>query len=222
MSSITAKPVELPQPLQPLLGSVLAVLKAARECSHEINRTKLVKLLYFADLAAVESGGTAFTGATWRWDNFGPYDHALKRAENTVVEMEIVDRDDQTRVEEYGSCHLALAFDIDDPLPAESMRIIRRVVSLHGAKSASVLRKLSYQTPPMVEAEAAGDRNVLLDLSRARRVRQIRELLERHRRHRAVAPKQTDDAGIGDELLAEMRDLAELRGHVNVTELGDR
>jgi len=115
-----------------------------------------------------------------------------------------------------------LAFDIDDPLPAESMRIIRRVVSLHGSKSASVLRKLSYQTPPMVEAEAAGDRNVLLDLSRARRVRQIRELLERHRRHRAAAPEQTDDAGVGDELLAEMRDLAELRGHVNVTELGDR
>jgi hypothetical protein len=35
----------LSQPPQPLLGSVLAVLKAATEAGHHINRTKLAKLL---------------------------------------------------------------------------------------------------------------------------------------------------------------------------------
>lgn len=210
------------QPLQPLLGSVLAVLKAAHEQGHHITRTKLVKLLYFADLAAVETGGTAFTGATWRWDNFGPYDTAIRRAEDVSVNMKVVDRDDQTRPYEYGTCHLKLALDIDDPLPTDSMTVIRSVLHEYGAKTASTLRDLSYKTPPMVEATAAGERMVLLDLSRARRAQQARALLDRHRRIRAAMPKRTDDPGVGDELLGEMADLAAVRGRVNAEEFADR
>ena len=213
--------VQQPLPLQPLLRSVLAVLKAAEERGFTITRTKLVKLLYFADLAAVEGGETAITGATWRWDNFGPYDHALKRAENTAVDMELVDRDDQTAAE-YGACRLQLVLDIDDPLPDAAMATVRRVVGRLGGQSAGALRDLSYRTPPMVEAETAGERGVLLDLSRARRARQARALLDRHRRLRATLPHRANDLGVGDELLAEMDELAGLRGRVNAEELEDR
>jgi uncharacterized phage-associated protein len=208
------------QPLQPLLGSVLAVLKAASEQEYEITRTKLVKLLYFADLAAVEGGDTAFTGATWRWDNYGPYDHALKRAENTVVEMELVHRDDQSGID-GGACTLTLVLDIEDPLNDEPMRIVRQVVSELGSKNAGALKRLSYQTPPMIEATTAGDRNVLLDLGKARRARQVKALLDRHRRLRAAMPARTDEPGVGDELLAEIDEFAGLRGRVNAKELGD-
>jgi uncharacterized phage-associated protein len=207
--------------LQPLLGSVLAVLKAAQEQGHDMNRTKLVKLLYFADLAAVEDGGTPFIGATWRWDHFGPYDTAIRRAEDAGVAMRLVERDDRTRPYEYGACHLKLALDIDDPLPAETMEFVRHVVDEFGAKTAGALKDLSYETAPMVEATAAGDRKVLLDLSRARRARQVKALLDRHRRHRASVPRRVDDPGVADELLAEMRDLAILRRRVNAEELDD-
>lgn len=215
-------PAPQPQPLQPLLASVLAILKAAQEHGHDITRTKLVKLLYFADLAAVEDGGTAFTGATWRWDNYGPYDTAIRRAEDATVAMGLVDRNDRSKDYEYGSCDLGLALHIDDPLPAPSMDVIRRVVADHGAKHASWLRNMSYETPPMVEAKAAGDRMVLLDLSLARRSRQAKALLDRHRRLRAATPSRQDDAGVGEELLEEMRELAAFRGRVNAEELTDR
>jgi uncharacterized phage-associated protein len=211
-----------PQALQPLLGSVLAVLTAARENNHQITRTKLVKLLYLADLAAVEAGGTAFTGATWRWDHYGPYDSAVRRAEDVSVDSNIVDRDDQIRPFDYGTCHLKLAIDIDDPLPAPAMAVIRRVVKDHGGKSAGALQDLSYSTPPMVEATAADDRQVLLDLSLARRAKQAQVLLDRHRRLRDAMPQRHDDPGVGDELLEEMAATAALRGRVNAEELGDR
>lgn len=210
------------QPLQPLLASVLAVLKAAQEHGHEITRTKLVKLLYFADLAAVEDGGTEITGATWRWDNYGPYDTAIRRAEDATVAMDLVDRDDRSKDYEYGSCHLELALHIDDPLPEPSMGIIRRVVAEHGDKHASWLRNLSYETAPMVEVTAAGDRQVRLDLSLARRSRQAKALLDRHRRLRAAMPTRQDDSGVGDDLLEEMQKLAPLRGHVNAEELKEQ
>lgn len=198
------------QPLPPLLGAVLAVLKAAAEERHEITRTKLVKLLYFADLAAVEAGGTAFTGATWRWDNYGPYDHALRRTEDAVVTMGIVDRDDRTAPFEYGACHLSLtrSLEIEDPLPGEAMEIIRQVVHDLGGKSATALKDLSYKTPPMIEAETAGDRNVLLDLSRARRRKQVSALRERVRRNRRERSPQARDAGVADDLLAEYERIA--------------
>ncbi|HEX6467999.1 MAG TPA: Panacea domain-containing protein [Streptosporangiaceae bacterium] len=208
--------------LQPLLRSVLAVLKVAQELGHEMNRTKLVKLLYFADLAAVEGGGTAFTGATWRWDNYGPYDTAIRRAEDAGVASQLVDRDDRTRSYEYGACYLKLALDIGDPLPGELMELVRRVVRELGAKTAGALRDMSYKTPPMVEATAAGDHRVLLDLSRARRARQVKALLARHQRHRTGTPKRVDDPGVAAELLEEMGDLAIFRGRVNAEELDDK
>lgn len=210
------------QPLQPLLASVLAVLKAADESGRQITRTKLVKLLYFADLAAVEEGGTAFTGATWRWDNYGPFDTAVRRAEDASVAMNLVDRDDRSKDYEYGTCNLRLAMDIEDPLPESAMNIVRAVVTEHGHKSASTLRDLSYKTPPMVEATAAGDRLVLLDLSRSRRSRQARALLDRHRRLLAATPSREDDHGVADDLLEELEAMAELRGRANSEELGDQ
>ncbi|MFI6519830.1 Panacea domain-containing protein [Spirillospora sp. NPDC050679] len=212
-----------PPPMQPLLRSVLAVLKTAAENGHQINRTKLVKLLYLTDLAAVEAGGTPFTGATWRWGDDGPYDAAVRRAENTAVDSGLVDRDDQIRPCEQGSCRLALSeVAIDDPLDTSDTALIRKVVTEHGHKSADELRDLSHDTPPMIQATTAGDRGVLLDLSRARRARQTGALLDRFRRQRAAAVRRPDTPGVGDQLLAEMAGTAAPRGRVNAEELNDQ
>jgi uncharacterized phage-associated protein len=210
------------QPLQPLVSSVLAVLKAAREEGHEITRTKLVKLLYLADLKAVEEGDPPFTGATWRWRHFGPHDQALVGAENAAVDMDLVDRDDQTRPFEYGFCVLRLAIDIDDPLPRETMSVVRRVVREFGARSAGALKELSYKTPPMVEAATADDRHGLLDLSQARRAKQMDALITRHRAARRLQPVQTRDDGAADALVRELTSMRDLRRRANTEVLGDQ
>lgn len=211
------------QQLHPLPASVLAVLMAAREQDHVITRAKLAQLLYLADLRAVEEGGTAFSGATWRRHHHGPHDQALVRAEDSVVEtLQLVDRSDRDRSFEHGAGTLRLVLDIDDPLDDPHMEIVRSVVAEFGGLSAGALGDLSSQTPPMVEAEAAGDLGVLLDLSKARRRRQARARIERARAARARGERQSRDAGVEQELRAELGAAADSLLRVNREVLGDQ
>lgn len=210
------------QPPEPLMSSVLALLKVAREQHCSINRTKLAKLLYFADLEAVQDGGTPFTGATWRWRDYGPYDNALVRAEDSLVEADLAERRDNRGRFARGSCLLKLAFeDLEDPLPAKQMEIIRKVVSDYGGKSATALRDLSYQTPPMIEAQAAGDREEILNLSRARRAKQAQELLARHQYRRSAKGTQIHDEGVEEDLLREHETMSSLRRRATAKVLAD-
>lgn len=208
-------------PPEPLVSSVLAVLKAAKEQGCVVNRTKLAKLLYFADLAAVEEDGTPFTGATWRWRNYGPYDNALMRAEGIIVTANLAEIDDR-RGEDGGACTLTLALDgLDDPLPADQMEIVRRVVRDYGRENAKTLQRLSYETAPMVEAKAAGNREVVLNLSRARRARQARELIARYRRQRASHPVSERAPGATAALAEDYEAMSDLRRRANAKVLGD-
>jgi uncharacterized phage-associated protein len=197
--------MEIPsQPSDPLVSATLAVLKAAREQGVEITKTKLVKLLYMADLQAVEAGDNQFSGATWRWDNFGPYDSALARAEYELANSKLIDRRDNRLFDDYGACVLTLVIDIDDPLPAENMQIVRDTVRRLGGKTATALKDLSYKTSPMVEAQAGGERGVLLDLSRVRRRKAVKSLLARARARRATHEPQEVTPESYDELLVEL------------------
>ncbi len=207
------------QPSDPLVGAVLAILKAARELGFEINKTKLVKLLYFADIQAIEQGGVQFSGATWRWDNFGPFDRAIAAAELQLADSNLIERRDDRLFD--GQCLLTLAVEVDDPLPAEYMTIVRDVVTRHGSKSATALKVLSYKTPPMEAASAAGDRGVLLDLNRARRRRNVQAMLARSRVRRATIPRHERSPGVADELLAELEASSDSIRRANEV-LGDR
>ncbi|SFL02911.1 Uncharacterized phage-associated protein [Streptosporangium canum] len=213
-----SRPLESPNPLA---GAVLAVLKAARETHIEITKAKLVRLLYLADLDAIESGRTQFSGATWRWDDYGPYDHALVRAEEWVMESELVERRD-TRSAEDGSHALSLTVDIEDPLNVADMECVRNVVRLYGGRSATGLKDLSYETAPMVEARAGGERGALLDLNRARRREQVAVLRERFRSRRGARPPQQDDPGVGDALVTEFLEARDGLRRANAKILDDR
>jgi uncharacterized phage-associated protein len=210
------------QPPEPLLSSVLALLKVAREQHRSINRTQVAKLLYFADLRAVQDGGTPFTGATWRWRDYGPYDNALLRAEDSIVEADLAERRDSRGRIRHGPCTLRLVIDdLDDPLPTVQMEIIRQIVTEYGGKSATALRNLSYQTPPMIEAQAAGDREEILNLGRARRAKQAQELLARHQYRRSAQDTQVDDAGVEDDLMSEHEAMSALRHRATSKVLAD-
>ncbi|MFF5110228.1 hypothetical protein [Streptosporangium sp. NPDC000509] len=213
-----SRPLESPNPLA---GAVLAVVKVAHELNCQVNRTKLSRFLYLADLEAVESGYTPFTGATWRWGEQGPYDHALTRAEDWVVESELVERHDH-RDTGCGSHLLTLTVDIEDPLNATDMECVRDVLRLHGGKSATDLEHLSRETIPVIEAQAGGERGALLDLNRARRRRQVETLLERFRSRRGARPSQQDDPGVGAVLEAEFRGMRDGLRRANAKMLDDQ
>lgn len=215
--------MEIPsQPSEPLVSAALAVLKAAREQGVEITKTKLVKLLYMADLQAVEAGGSQFSGATWRWDNYGPYDSAVARAELELAKSDLITRQDNRLFDDYGACVLTLSVDIDDPLPADSMAVVRDIVRRLGSKSATALKDMSYKTPPMIEAQAGGERGVLLDLGRVRRRKATRALIARARAQRARREPQATDPGAFDQILEELADSRDSIRHANGKVLGDQ
>jgi uncharacterized phage-associated protein len=203
------------------VSAVLAILKAAAEFGCEINRTKLAKLLYFTDLRAIEVGGIPFSGAVWRWRNYGPYDNALMRAERIIVSADLAEVSDE-RSDEGGACKLALTVDdLGDPLPRDQMMIVREIMSEYGNMPARDLRRMSYQTAPMVEAQTAGDREVVLNLSRARRARQANELIARHQRQREAMTTRTRDEGSPAAIAQEYEELRDLRRRANSIALGD-
>ncbi|MFI6458662.1 hypothetical protein ACIBF6_44845 [Streptosporangium amethystogenes] len=205
----------------PLASSVLAMLKVARDLDVELTPETLAMLLYLADLDAIESGRTQFSGATWRWDDSGPYDHALMRAEEWVVESELVERREAPHADR-DSYVLTVTVDIEDPLNAADMECVRSVVRLHGGRGVTGLEELSAETAPVIEAQVAGDRGVLLDLNRARRRQQVRARLERFRSRRAARPPVEDSPGVDDALRAEFLEMRAGLRRVNVKMLDDQ
>ncbi|MGV9533957.1 hypothetical protein ACWDR9_09945 [Streptosporangium sandarakinum] len=198
----------------------MAVLKAGRELHVEITGAKLAPLLYLADLDAIESGRTRFSGAAWRWDGHGPYDHTLIRAAEWILENEPAERRDSADME-YGSYVFSLTTDIDDPLSPVDMDCVRAMIQLHGGRSEADLSDLSHETAPIAEAYAAGERGALLDLNRTRRRRQADALRERFRARREARPPQ-DDPGVGDALRSEFLETRDSLRRANAKILGDR
>lgn len=208
------------QPEDPLLRSVLSLFRVARDQGHSLNRTKIAKLLYLADLFAVENGGVAFSGATWRWENHGPFDPAQYRVEDALVASGIIERT-QDPQSPCGEVRLRLVEDIDAPLESASLAVLGATVSEHGGKSAAQLRDLSYGTAPMVQARSEGERGVLLDLNRARRRKQYAALKERYWARLADRGPVESDPGVGEDLLKEMAESAEARRRATTKALGE-
>ena len=208
------------QPEDPLLRSVLSLFRVARDQGCVLNRTKIAKLLYLADLSAVEEGGVAFSGATWRWENYGPFDPAQYRVEDALVASKIIERT-QDPHSPCGEIRLRLVEDVEAPLGPGSLTVLGEVVAEHGGRSAAQLRDLTYETAPMVQAQTDGERGVLLDLNRARRRKQYAALKERYRARAAERGPVESDPGVGEDLLAETAELAEVRRRANKKALGE-
>lgn len=203
------------------VGAVLLVLDTAREYGYTITRTTLAKLLYFADLEAVEQGGDPVSDIEWRWLYHGPYNNVLRR-----VEDELVGRG-QISSEQYFDTgrRLRLVPNLHDypyveVLGSEDVQIIRQVVRKLGGYAAVTIRDLSYKTAPMVDAQARG-RESVINLDLARPVPKFRAAAARARAVIARLPAQEDDPEAQDEVAAELEELAQSRAIATARLLGD-
>ena len=201
------------------VAAFMALLSAARRLGVTITRTKVAKLLYLADLRAVEEGATPPSGVEWLWLDHGPYNNCLMYLENRLVERGVV-----LREEYYWGWQLRLVGELDAEfdLSEEDQLFIEAVVTDLGKLSAGSLKDMSYQTPPMLDAQNRGVRGVTLDLSLSRRP--MPSLAKTARRMAAVLqrlPKQEDDPGAMDDLVQELDELAPARQRANAKLLGD-
>lgn len=148
--------------------AVETLVARAAQMNLTVGRVKIVKLLYLADLRAVEESGQPFTGFVWRWKDHGPFDADFYGAARRLIQQNVVAHEptDRYGVPEhlYHPTRRTRIHELDGHL-----RVIDAVLVEWGNYSASSLGDLSYQTPPMLEAQANGrGRGQVLNLAAGR------------------------------------------------------
>ncbi|MFE5108569.1 hypothetical protein [Streptomyces sp. NPDC056663] len=177
-----------------------------------INRTKLAKLLYLADLEAVDQGYAPGSGVEWRWRHYGPYSNALREIEEDLELAGIVRVSETTNY--YGTPEVRLILAIKAPqveIDERFARIVEDVVSGKGQLSATQLKDLTYQTPPMLAAQNMGRREVRLDLAGGDPLPDLEPALQKLRAIASSLPPIEDEAGPVEDLADDIEALSVLR-----------
>lgn len=133
------------------------LLRVAKEAGLDLNRTKVTKLLYLADLRAVRHGQEP-SGLPWVWHKYGPWSNNLYTLASRLQQAgELVVESVPFLGDRYRLLRLRRASGSPYVLH------LRAVVGEYGHLSAGVLRDFTYQTAPMLRAQDAV-RGVPLDL----------------------------------------------------------
>lgn len=148
-------------------AAIHALLALANGRGLRMTRTKIVNLLYLADLRSVAEDGQARSGVLWRWWRYGPYCQALRSAEDGLVDIGAVERE-TWQLSAFTAEHRLTANPKSTPnalhRAGEFLTHLDAVLEEHGRKSAQSLTDIAYRTKPMIEAQAEGARGMLLDL----------------------------------------------------------
>lgn len=199
-------------PLRGPAAAVAYLLATARANGMRVNRTKLTKLLYLADLRAVERGLAPGSGMEWRWRHYGPHSRRLAEVEDDLHEAGVITVEENTDpFTGYRECVVHLRDAPQTVIDAEFAGIIDEVLADFGGWSASQLRDHTYQTPPMQEAVRRGRREVRLDLTGGPPLPDLESGLARLRRWAEDNPLPDDEPGGIDDLIEEHEHLAEHR-----------
>ncbi|WP_237525498.1 SocA family protein [Streptomyces sp. SID4985] len=193
-------------------AAVVQLLRVARASGVLVNRTKLAKLLYLADLQAVQQGCAPGSGVEWRWRHFGPYSDVLRAIEGDLELAGVVRVSETTNY--FGSPEVRLVLVTETPqveIDEKFAEIVERIVSEKGQLSATQLKDLTYQTPPMVEAQKLGRREVRLDLTGGEPFPDLEPALQSLRAIALTMPALEDEVGAVEDLAEDIDALSELR-----------
>ena len=158
-----------------VIQGVLALL------GHKTGRTKLVKLVYLADIGFYESTGRTITGNLYMWDHYGPnaVSHAIANEANELAST------GPTRMAVRSSMYGGDAYEywVDDPdrvwesvaavLDDGERQILMDVTRQFKHSTMASIVSRSKETRPFINAQQYD----VLQLEQDERVRQIRERL---------------------------------------------
>jgi uncharacterized phage-associated protein len=144
--------------------AVAALAQRAARRALALNRTQIVKLLYFVDLFAMQSEGIPVTSIDWTWYDHGPFDKAIYAALDVLVESGELNHEVATAGSFTEHSYIATAIADETRDRFGDLTLIDEVLDRWGSASGSYLKELSYTTLPMIEAVRAGQRGVHLDL----------------------------------------------------------
>lgn len=195
--------------------AITAVAAQARSQGVKLTRTKLVKLLYFVDLAAWDTFGRTVTGVEWIWHNFGPYSSSVMDAVRTMSAA------DQLVVTSTHNYYGSPEYRIEsvqpsyyEPLGADLVGLIRSVLREYGTMSPSQIGDASYGTEPMrALIQRGGNRGDRLEFeSPAPRAGEVASVLNRYRE---LVRTGRDEGAVAEGLREELDSLDDGRRSAN-------
>jgi uncharacterized phage-associated protein len=193
-------------------AAVVYLLKTARENGVLVNRVKLAKLLYLADLRAVEAGLPPGTDVEWRWRHFGPHSSVLQAVENDLFAAQVIQV--ERSVTYYGNKEVRLRLVEANPhveIDRRFAKIVSDILKDYGRLSATQLKDMTYQTAPMLTAAAKGKREVRLDLAGGDPYPDLAPALRRLKATLRTMPRLADEDGGVEDLAAEIEEWSPLR-----------
>lgn len=130
---------------------------------HGIGRTKLLKLVYLADLEARKLMGKPISSFDYHWHHHGPFDASIYDA---VKELEDGEHAHTQEINHGGGYVEKKLIDDDGPTPFDFSEAEFEIMRFVAARFMAVpLRELLdsvvYKSRPMREVEARGDRLVM-------------------------------------------------------------
>jgi uncharacterized phage-associated protein len=187
-----------------LEDAITAVAAQAEGHGVALTRTKLVKLLYFVDLAAWESFGRTVTGVEWIWHHYGPYSSSIVEAVESMGsndELELTESMNYFGSPEYRLRSISPAYY--RPASSDLMGLARSVLRRYGNMSPSAIGDASYETAPMrdliTRGGSRGDRLEFNSPSPTRR--DVSATLDRYRPRLSSEPEHGEIvAGLRSEL----------------------
>lgn len=210
--------------------SVREAVRYAFERGLVVNRTKLLKLLYFADLRAVDKGVIPRSDVQWVWYNYGPFSSAVLSAEDALVYSGALRREsvNSGTGDEWQKLVPDLEFIPNEEttsLDREFFAILYTVIDDYGSLSATEITQRSYQSPPMELAQSdSGERGGFLDttLGEKRKLKTARDRLSRldSLKSRREVFRRSSDEGDPRELSAELDCLTPARQRATESLIG--
>ncbi|RGA01401.1 hypothetical protein DI270_029725 [Microbispora triticiradicis] len=199
-------------PLRGPAAAIAYLLASARTSGIRINRTKLTTLLYLSDLRAVEKGLPPGSGAEWRWHPRGLRSLRLAEVERDLCEAGVISAEDS--IDPFASHRECVIHLMDAPqmvVDDEFAELVDDVLGAYGRWSATQLRDLTHQTPPMQEAGKQHRPGVRIDLAGGPPLPDLGSGLARLRRWVEDNPLPDDEPGGTDDLMQEIGHFTELR-----------
>ncbi len=194
-----------------LEDAITAVAAQAKAQGVKLSRTKLVKLLYFIDLAAWRTFGRTVTGVEWIWHKFGPYSSSV------IDAVERMSSEDELQVIQTNNYYGSVEYRIEsvrpayyEPASADLVGLIRGVLHQYGHMSPTEIGDASYETEPMrqlIRSEGRRGQRIEFDCPPPREV-DVDAVVDRYRQ---VLKPSSDEGDVAAGLREEMDALDDAR-----------
>ena len=119
-----------------------------------VGRTRIMKLLYLADLVAKYRLGKTITGSRYYYYFFGPYSDEVQKAIISLTAKGVLQ--DNPVLTNAGQAH-DYKVKVQDlpklPLTKKEKAILDEIISKFGRRKLEEIIKTAYQTPPMKTAQ---------------------------------------------------------------------